>query len=437
LDETEGPRQMSIEERYIVSKDLILEGIDSHSDDRTIVNTVTGNCLKISRETMKILTVFRRATSLRRAATRLGLERGSDIRQLKKNVAALADAYFLVDAVQPHREAEKAFRRAIEKECFIQPPKAFADCEKVRPSELRPGDVVIAGVPIDFATSGRPGSRYGPGRLRDVSIEFVKCERDPFTGRNRGWYNADINRTVLGGVRLVDVGDIFARPADGPGDVFERCYNGAKLIHERRAFPVFLGGDHSISAPLIKAAADAWGSLTVVHLDAHTDRAEWNKTDAHHHGNVMTRVLRENPRVRIFQYGVRGFIGKPSLEPSCQVIPQRMIEDNLRRVLSREIPTKQKCYLSIDLDVLDPAVAPGTGTPVPMGMQPRVVLKLVEAIAARNRIVGLDLVELSPEPDRDSLTTSLAFHLLSAILGLACGGKRGGRRQSGKRLSST
>lgn len=433
---------MSSEARYVMSPDVILESIDSSRGDRTLVNTVTGHCLRVSSETMKLLKAFKTPTSSRRAAQRLRLKKDSDILELRRRIAALAESYFLLDANQPYRKAETAsFRRAIDKDCFIQTSKAYANCEKVRLDDLLPGDVVIAGVPIDFATSGRPGSRYGPDRLRDVSLEFVKSERDPFTGRNRGWYNADIDRTILRGIRLVDVGNIFARPSEGAEDVFARCYNGALVIYRRECFPVFIGGDHSISAPLIKAACDSRGPLTVIHLDAHTDRAEWDEAGSHHHGNVMTRVLRENSSVKIFQYGLRGFIGEASPDSRCQMVPQRRIEDNLRYVLSREIPRGRQCYLSIDVDVLDPSIAPATGTPVPMGMQPRAMLKLIDAIAQRNTIVGLDFVELSPDSDRDGRTTSLVFHLLSAIMGLTCDRRKtvvgAGQLRSGRQQPST
>jgi agmatinase len=143
---------------------------------------------------------------------------------------------------------------------------------------------------------------------------------------------------------------------------------------------------------------------------------EWEVGSEHHHGNVMRRVLHENPSTHLLQFGVRGFAGAPLSEERCQTITQTNIEEELEHVLATRIPKGKKCYISFDVDVLDPSFAPGTGTPVPLGMTPQVLLKLLRAVIEHNQIVGMDVVELSPVLDRDDMTTSLVFHVLMKVL---------------------
>ncbi|MBI4128334.1 MAG: arginase family protein [Parcubacteria group bacterium] len=216
-----------------------------------------------------------------------------------------------------------------------------------------------------------------------------------------------------------EVGNVVNHLSEDPREFYERCHRAALTIHNRKAFPVFIGGDHSISAPLIRACKETHKHLTLIHFDAHTDLGEWDSSATHHHGNVMSRVLHENPELKIHQIGIRGFAGAPSLNSRCHVVCQREIDVDLNGVLSKSIPRDRTCYISLDVDVLDPSFAPGTGTPVPMGMTPSTLFRLLEAIARQNRIVGIDIVELCPGLDRNDMTTSLIFHLLMCLLGWA------------------
>jgi agmatinase len=157
--------------------------------------------------------------------------------------------------------------------------------------------------------------------------------------------------------------------------------------------------------------------ITLIHFDAHTDLGEWDASTVHHHGNVMSRVLHENPKLEIRQFGIRGFAGAPPSGVRCLTVRQADLDTDLGRIISTHIPLGQKCYISLDVDVLDPSVAPGTGTPVPMGMMPRTLLSLLQAVATQNHVVGIDVVELCPSLDRDDMTVSLVFHVLMCLLG--------------------
>lgn len=407
---------MSKTQTFVLSKHLSLESMDADTDDRVIVNTLTGQRLRMTDESMKILDAFQAPRTVAGAARCLGVS-GRGSRQLHDALSPLIEASFLVNASDVVVDEQRALRSIINSDCFVRPTITFAHCPAARVTEIEDETVVIAGIGSDQATTGHPGTRYGPERLREVSARFITYERDIFTLANRGWYSADFGRTIFAGIPFVDVGNVVNHLSENPHGFYERCFEAALSIHRRQAFSVFIGGDHSISAPLVRACREVHEDLILIHFDAHTDLAEWDPSTNHHHGNVMTRVLHENPGLEIHQFGIRGFAGVPSRDDRCHVVRQREIDADLDGVIARQIPHGRTCYISFDVDVLDPSVAPGTGTPVPMGMMPDTAFRLLEAIARDNHIVGIDIVELCPSLDCDDMTSSLVFHLLMYILG--------------------
>lgn len=404
----------------LLSKNLNIESVGNESGERVICNAATGQRLKLSAETMKILQVFREARGEDAAARQLGINRNG--RSMFRGIIhGLIRASILIDAAFPDSE-QSALRRTLAADPFVKPAISFANCPFVCVPEIR-GGLVFCGVPIDFATTGQPGTRFGPERLRSTSIRHIQYERDIFSLENRGWHEDHCGRTILGGVPVADIGDIAVLPSEAPQRTYTRCLRAARKLFRTGAIPIFLGGDHSISAPLVRACCETHSDTTVIHFDAHTDRTEWNPAAAHHHGNVMTRILAENTSVQLWQYGIRGFSGTPCPHERCRTVTQRSVDQNLPSILKTKIPRGQRCYLSIDIDVVDPAFAPGTGTPVPLGMTPTVLLDLLGAIIEHNTIVGIDLVELCPVLDRNDTTANLLFHTLMATLGMIEGGR--------------
>lgn len=409
---------MSKTQTIVLSRHLSLESVDADTGARVIVNTLTGQRLRMTDESMKILAAFRTPRTVPSAAQCLGVS-GRGSRQFRDALSPLIKASFLLNASDVVVDEQRALRSIINSDCFVLPTVTFAHCPAARVTEVDEKTVVIAGIGSDQATTGHPGTRYGPERLREVSARFITYERDIFTLANRGWYSADFKKTVLEGIPFADVGNVVNHLSEDPHGFYERCYRAALSLHRRKTFPVFIGGDHSISAPLVRACRELHKDLILVHFDAHTDLAEWDPSASHHHGNVMTRVLHENPGLEIHQFGIRGFAGAPSHNGKFCAVQQREIDADLDGVIGRQIPHGRTCYISLDVDVLDPSVAPGTGTPVPMGMMPDTAFRLLEAIARDNNIVGIDIVELCPSLDRNDMTTSLVFHLLMCLLGWA------------------
>lgn len=408
---------MNKHDNLVLSTHLSLESVDEDTGNRVIVNTLTGQRAQMTQETMKILETFRVPHTLSDAATSLGINSSDEYNQLRSLVSPLKDACLLISTNDATGYEQKSLRAIIDEDSFVRSKTTFAHCPSVRVAEVKENTVVIAGVGIDQATTGHPGARFGVERLREVSTRFITYDRDIFTLANRGWYLADVGKNILEGVPFVDVGNVVHQLSEDACELYERCYRAALSIHQRNALPVFIGGDHSISAPLILACRRVCEDITLIHFDAHTDLGEWDALATHHHGNVMSRVLHENPKLEIRQFGIRGFAGAPSDDKRCLTVRQTDVSADLDVVISAHIPRGQKCYISLDVDVLDPSIAPGTGTPVPMGMMPRTLLALLRAVATQNHVVGIDVVELCPSLDRGDMTTSLIFHILMCLLG--------------------
>ncbi len=397
---------------YVVSRHLMLESEDGENGV-VLHNTRTGHRLSLTEESLKILVAFRVVKSTHEAAMELGVAGGEPYEEFLLILAAFAEAFFLIEVVDGKAEEPLVVDRET---LFVSARTPFVYSPAVDVCSLEEGTIVVAGVCLDQAATGNPGTRFGPDRLREVSAKFLAYERDIFTRRNRGWYNADLGTVILEGVPFGDLGNVAYRTGESLATVYERCYRGALLSHRSGTFPVFIGGDHSISAPLIRACTEVHGEIVIIHLDAHTDMGEWEVGSEHHHGNVMRRVVHENPTAHLLQFGVRGFAGAPLGEERCQTTTQVVIEEGLANVLATRLPKGRKCYISFDVDVLDPSFAPGTGTPVPLGMTPQALLKLLRAVIEHNQVVGMDVVELSPALDRDDMTTSLVFHILMKVL---------------------
>lgn len=400
----------------VMSAELRVESFDA-SGQRVIENTLTGQRLELSNNAARILDLFRTPKKISTVARQVGVRSRADREKFRSLLSPLIEAAFLVSTNNESHEEQPRTAEEQTADLFVRPELSFAGCPTQHVSDIEEGSVVIAGIATDQATTGHPGARYGPDRLREVSRRYIAYELDVVTLSNRGWYSADLRKTILRGVPFADVGNVVINTSEDPRVFYERCYQAGLSLHTKKALPVFIGGDHSISAPLVKACTEIYKDVTLVHFDAHTDMADWTPATTHHHGNVMSRVLQENPNLRILQYGIRGFTKEPSPNDRRQIIGQREIDADIQTVLASRIPRGRACYISIDVDVLDPCSAPGTGTPLPLGMEPKTLLQLIEAVACRNKVLAIDITELCPARDRDDMTASLTFQVLMNLLG--------------------
>ena len=258
-------------------------------------------------------------------------------------------------------------------------------------AELAGVDVAIVGAQMDDLTSDRPGTRFGPRAIRAAS-----CPPGP---------HLEAKVDAMDVLRIVDFGDAPVVPSDPLGShaAIERTV--AEVVRAG-AIPVVLGGDHSIAEPDIKAVAAAFGPVALVHFDTHTDTGEEVFGVEVSHGTPMYRLVRDGhvDPTRYVQIGLRGYwpgekeFGWQAEQGITSYFMHDVRDRGIRAIVVDTIarigdwPT----FLTVDVDVLDPAFAPGTGTPEPGGMTSADLLWACRELASQLRIVGMDVVEVIP-----------------------------------------
>ncbi len=291
------------------------------------------------------------------------------------------------------------------------------------PAAAAGADIVIIGAPFDGGTSHRPGARFGPQAIRftdylphDGSRPHLALGVDP-----------------LAELRVVDAGDVEMPPGQTELSLsrLEEAVHGAARAG---AIPVVLGGDHTIALPDVTGVARhaGWGRVSVIHFDAHADTGNTQFGSLYGHGTPMRRLI-ESGAVRgdrFLQIGLRGYWPEP--ETLDWMAGRRMRSYEMAEVVARGLDevlaeasgiATDECeavFLSVDVDVVDPGMAPGTGTPEPGGLSARQLLDAVRWIAMELPLAGVDVVEVAPPYDHAEVTAFLANRVvLEALSGIA------------------
>src|SRR5882757_8792367 len=273
-------------------------------------------------------------------------------------------------------------------------------------------DFAVLGVPFDEGTWGQPGERYGPRDLRENSQEYAH-------DLTEGFYYIDGERTLLKGKRWVDVGDVIVYPTV-PAETGQKTTDAVKKILARKAFPIILGGDHSITFPVIRAYDIP---LTVVHIDSNLDT--WNGAANNlDHASWVLRVAKLPTVKNITQIGMRGIANDPESAGNAKALHTKVVtsEEIHRHGIAaaiEQIPRSENIYVTFDVDSMDPALAPGTGTLEPGGLNFQEIDDLMRGIPAKGRLVGLDIVEVNPYRDPSGRTAQTAIRLMVDLLGAA------------------
>ncbi|HHX75797.1 MAG TPA: agmatinase [Acholeplasmataceae bacterium] len=260
-------------------------------------------------------------------------------------------------------------------------------------------DVVIFSVPMDATTSFRPGTRFAGNAIRvdSIGVEWYSPYRD-----------ADLKD-----FKTVDTGDLDL-PIGAVEDALDIVYQATKQVVKDNKLPMVIGGEHLISYPVIKALHEAYDDLHVIHLDAHTDLRESFFGRALSHATFMRQAHKFLGDHKIFQFGIRSG-DKHEFEWAKKHIHQQKFDFTGLDKVVEKIKDKP-VYITIDLDVLDPSVFPGTGTPEPGGMQYKDLLWAFDQFEKLNHIVGADIVELSPYLDPSGASNAVAAKSLRELI---------------------
>jgi agmatinase len=273
-----------------------------------------------------------------------------------------------------------------------------------------------------MGVTNRPGARYGPRAVRAAS------------NLGRSVHHLELGVQPLKVLRVFDYGDAAIVPSS-----IERSHEAIRSkvadVAAAGALPIVLGGDHSITLPAATAVADAVGrgKLGILHFDAHADTAEDNWGVLLGHGTPMRRLIESGavPGRAFVQVGLRGYWPPPDVVDWMRgqglrwhlmvEVERRGFDAVLEDAIAQALDGPEAVYLSVDVDVLDPAYAPGTGTPEPGGLTSRELLAAVRRIAGTVRLAGMDVVEVAPAYDGPGQITAEVAHrlVLEALSALA------------------
>jgi agmatinase len=259
-------------------------------------------------------------------------------------------------------------------------------------------DVAILGVPYDAKSSFLRGPAKGPQAIREA---WTDEEHSAWTE-----LRIDLEKALT----MVDLGDMDV--SGQFSEVSERIESKVSSVLEKEAVPIILGGDHSISYPIVRALAKKFGALDVLHFDAHPDLYQELEGDRYSHACPFMRILEEGLVKNLVQVGIRASIGEHWTTADAYGV--RMIEmtnfsDELELVFDNPL------HISFDIDALDPAFAPGVSHRVPGGLSSRQAIDVLHALKAE--IVGMDMVEVNPDRDASGITASAAAKIVIEVAG--------------------
>ncbi|GHG39598.1 MULTISPECIES: agmatinase [Amycolatopsis] len=287
-----------------------------------------------------------------------------------------------------------------------------------RIDQVERADVAVVGVPFDSGVSYRPGARFGPAAVREAS-------------RLLRPYHPELDVSPFEEKQVVDAGDIAVNPFN-IGEAIETLQQEAEALQADGTRLVTVGGDHTIALPLLRAAAKKHGPVALLHFDAHLDTWDTYFGEPYTHGTPFRRASEEGilDTSALSHVGTRGpLYGKRDLEEDRRLGFGIVTSgDVLRRGVAETVDALRQrigdrpLYVSVDIDVLDPAHAPGTGTPEAGGMTSRELLEILRGLRDLN-LVGADVVELAPAYDHAEITAIAASHVAYDLVSLLALGK--------------
>ncbi|GAB6903921.1 agmatinase [Kineosporia succinea] len=290
-------------------------------------------------------------------------------------------------------------------------PATFARLPRL--DEVPSADIAVVGIPFDSGVSYRPGARFAPSAVRETS-------------RLLRPYHPGLDVSPFATTQVVDAGDIAVNPFD-IGEAVETVQEQVGALMDTGAAVVTIGGDHTLSLPLLRAVAQRHGPVALLHFDAHLDTWDTYFGEPYTHGTPFRRAVEEGivDTEALSHVGTRGpLYGKADLTDDQRLgfgivtsadVMRQGVDEVVGRLRSRI--GERPLYVSIDIDVLDPAHAPGTGTPEAGGLTSRELLEILRGLNGSD-LIGADVVEVAPAYDHADITSVAASHVAYDLVSL-------------------
>jgi len=267
----------------------------------------------------------------------------------------------------------------------------------IKEKKLTAGEIAVLGIPLDSNSSFRRGAALAPLRIREAL----------FSESTNMWTEKSIDLGLMSGWQILNDLEFLNRKME-----FEQIESKINELLNKKVRVISIGGDHSITYPIIRAYGKRYSKLTILHLDAHPDLYDELDGNRHSHACPFARIMEENLVNRLVQVGVRTLTGHQREQAKrfgVEIIEMREIDR------ANEMMFNGPVYLSLDMDCLDPAFAPGVSHHEPGGMSTREVLRIIQNL--QGELIGADLVEYNPERDLQNMTGMVAGKLLKEIIG--------------------
>ena len=264
-------------------------------------------------------------------------------------------------------------------------------------SDFEDADFVMFGIPYDATTSYKPGTRFGPDEIRNAS-----------------WGLETFSPVLKKDLIDVKVCDLYNIIIEGSQiEIIERSYNASKNIIEKGKIPIMMGGEHSITYPVVKAVKEVYNDFVLIQFDAHCDLREEYLGNEYSHASVIRRCF--DLTKDIYQFGIRSG-DKEEWEfgwENTNISMDLPTKEDIKEIKSLDKPV----YITIDIDVLDPAYAPGTGTPEPCGFSTKELINSLYLFKElKDNIIGFDVVEISPHYDIGNITSIAAAKIIRELM---------------------
>lgn len=382
--------------------------IKKDSDQYKIAHIISGKQFKVDRQTVEVLNFFKTPHKISELDCST---------EFKSSIQYLVRGGLLVEAEQKLQETFQLQQSNVPVFGFLP----------YNPSAS--GQVVFTGVPFGGGNPISSASKRFPAYLRRFA-QNLNLEFQPNAKVNYNCFGQSGNLhylpELIAGSKIRDAGDIFIHHYEPRQQIFRKIKYLVSDIIAKDNIPFIIGGDHSISYPAIHAAAEKYGNLHILHFDAHTDtygsgyEPILDESGIHHHGNFMSKCLELDEVTGVTQFGIRGinnaFIHEES--PKQNIYWAQDLKESLwQGDLQIDLPADDYYYITFDIDVLDPAVAPGTATPLPNGLTYGEILRLFNTLNLhKKKIVGVDFVEVNPEKDIQEITASVSVQLIFNLL---------------------